>query len=103
MKCRHFFNDARKDRRLVAGNMDLSHSPIDLRGLIVTAADAELDELDDDAAADDEEEEDEGPDLLLRETARIVADMAELGADIDLLKQQFAQLSESPAKKPELP
>jgi carboxyl-terminal processing protease len=70
---------------------------------VLAAADAELDELDDDAAADDEEEEDEGPDLLLRETARIVADMAELGADIDLLKQQFAQLSESPAKKPELP
>ena len=47
-----------------------------------------------DAAADDErEEEDEGPDLLLREAARIVADMAELGSDIELLEHQFSQLN----------
>jgi len=71
---------------------------------VLAAADAELDELDDeDAATDDEEDEDAGPDLLLRETARIVADMAELGADLDLLRQQFAQLSAAPDKKNELP
>jgi carboxyl-terminal processing protease len=48
-----------------------------------------------DAAADDEEEEDEdeGPDLLLREAARIVADMAELGSDLELLEHQFSQLN----------
>jgi carboxyl-terminal processing protease len=48
-----------------------------------------------DAAADDEEEdeEDEGPDLLLREAARIVADMAELGSDVELLEHQFSQLN----------
>ena len=48
-------------------------------------------EADDEAA---EEEEDEGPDFLLRESARIVADMAELGADLELLKRQFALLSD---------
>jgi carboxyl-terminal processing protease len=57
----------------------------------------------DGAAADsDEEEEDEGPDLLLRETARIVADMVELESDLDLLEQNFAQLNEEPAEASKL-
>jgi carboxyl-terminal processing protease len=42
-----------------------------------------------DAASDDEEE---GPDLLLREAARIVSDMVVLGSDGDLLERQFAQI-----------
>jgi carboxyl-terminal processing protease len=54
----------------------------------------------DDAAAD--EEEDEGPDLLLRETARIVADMLELGSDLDLLDRQFAQLAAKTKESPQL-
>ena len=37
-------------------------------------------------------EDDEGPDLLLRESARIVADMVELESDLELLKRQFTQL-----------
>jgi len=61
---------------------------------VLATADAELDGLDDTAATDDAEE-DEGPDLLLRETARIVADMAELGSDLERLKEQFAQLGEN--------
>jgi carboxyl-terminal processing protease len=40
----------------------------------------------------EEEEDDERPDLLLRESARIVADMAELEADRQLLTTQFSQL-----------
>ena len=44
-----------------------------------------------DAAAEDEEEE--GPDLLLREAARIVSDMAVLESDIELLERQFAQIN----------
>jgi hypothetical protein len=56
-----------------------------------------------DAAADSGEEEDEGPDFLLRESARIVADMAELGADLELLKRQFAQLNDKTRDSPELP
>jgi len=44
--------------------------------------------------ADEDEEADPGPDLLLREAARIVADMIELESDLELLKRQFAQLPE---------
>ena len=46
---------------------------------------------DDEEAA--EEAEEEGPDLLLREAARIVADQAELEGDLDLLDRQFTQLN----------
>ena len=42
-----------------------------------------------------EEEADERPDLMLREAARIVADMIPLGADTGLLAQQFALLREA--------
>ncbi len=42
---------------------------------------------------DDEEDEDEDrPDLLLRESARIVGDMIELGSDEPALARQFSQL-----------
>jgi carboxyl-terminal processing protease len=49
-------------------------------------------ENDEEAAAEDDAEEEKGPDLLLRESARIVADMVELESDLELLKRQFAQL-----------
>ncbi len=54
----------------------------------------EYDELaaEDDEAAGDEEQADEGPDLLLREAAQIVADVAELESDMELLNHQFSQL-----------
>jgi len=42
---------------------------------------------------DDEEEEERGPDFLLRETARIVADIAELGSNRELLERRFSQLN----------
>jgi carboxyl-terminal processing protease len=42
---------------------------------------------------EDEEEEEQGPDLLLREAARIVADMSGLQSDMGLLEQHLAQLS----------
>ena len=53
----------------------------------------EADEADDadEAAAEDEEEEDL-PDLLLRESARIVYDMIELGRDEPTLARQFSLL-----------
>jgi carboxyl-terminal processing protease len=44
------------------------------------------------AAADEEDEEDDRPDLLLRESARIVGDMIELGIDENTLARQFALL-----------
>jgi hypothetical protein len=53
-----------------------------------------------DAAAEDEEEE--GPDLLLREAARIVSDMAELESDLDLLERQFAQIIAKTHEEPKL-
>ena len=53
-------------------------------------------ELPEEAVADaGEEETDERPDLMLREAARIVADMIPLGADTGLLAQQFALLREA--------
>ena len=45
---------------------------------------------------------DEGPDLLLRETARIVADAAELAADRDLLNRQFTQIHKPEPSAPQL-
>ena len=48
---------------------------------------------------DEDEDKDEGPDLLLREAARIVADMAGLQSDMGLLEQHFAQLSAQTAEK----
>jgi carboxyl-terminal processing protease len=51
-----------------------------------------------DSALDEDEEdgdeEDERPDLLLRESSRIVADMVELGNDEPALARQFSQLTE---------
>ena len=52
------------------------------------------------AAAEDEEEE--GPDLLLREAARIVSDMVVLESDLDLLERQFAQISAKTHDEPKL-
>jgi carboxyl-terminal processing protease len=45
----------------------------------------------DDTESDDEEEK--GPDFLLRETARIVADVAELESNQELLERRFSQLN----------
>jgi len=46
----------------------------------------------DEDTADGEEEEDEGPDLLLREAARIAADMAGFTHDMQRLQNAFSQL-----------
>ena len=80
--------------------------PLLAEGDALVAPDPELGDVDDvDSAtgADDAEEEDEkGPDLLLRETARIVADMVELESDLELLKQKFAQLDEDAPEQPQI-
>ena len=71
--------------------------------ILADSADPDLGEYPDeqqDAAAEDEEEE--GPDLLLREAARIVSDMVMLESDLDLLERQFAQISAKTHEKPEL-
>lgn len=48
--------------------------------------------VDDDEATDEDEEDDDRPDLLLRESARIVGDMIELGNDEPTLAKQFSLL-----------
>jgi len=53
--------------------------------------DAEGDDAEGDGGADHEEER--GPDFLLRETARIVADIAELDSNRELLERRFTQLN----------
>ena len=55
-------------------------------------AEAQVDDADTTDEASEEEETEEGPDLLLREAARIMADAAELNADMELLDRQFTQL-----------
>jgi len=73
----------RKTRREMQGEGAVLESPDALA----------MDEGDPDAEAiETEDEGDEGPDLLLRESARIVADMVELQADTQLLNQQFTLL-----------
>jgi carboxyl-terminal processing protease len=47
---------------------------------------------DEDTDAVEEEEDDDRPDLLLRESAKIVADMLELGSDEPSLDRQFSAL-----------
>ena len=47
-----------------------------------------------DGEEDEEDEEKDGPDFLLRETARIVADMAELNSNQELLQLRFSQLND---------
>jgi carboxyl-terminal processing protease len=44
-------------------------------------------------ADEGDDEEEEGPDFLLRETARIVADIAELESNQELLERRFSQLN----------
>jgi carboxyl-terminal processing protease len=57
---------------------------------------AEVDAQEGDGAGvneEDDAEEERGPDFMLREAARIVADIAELESNRELLEQRFAQLN----------
>ena len=44
----------------------------------------------------------EGPDLLLREAARIVSDVTELESNLDLLNRKFSQLNSQKQAAPKL-
>jgi carboxyl-terminal processing protease len=71
--------------------------------VLVDPVDAEIGEYaDTEAAADGEEDKEEGPDLLLRESARVVADMIELESNESLLEQQFAQISAKSTEQPKV-
>jgi carboxyl-terminal processing protease len=82
--------DKKAERKAKQG----SGGPLLGEGGALVAPDPELADYEDDAVVveDAAEEEDEGPDLMLREAARIVVDMVELNSDLELLKAQFAQL-----------
>ena len=80
----------KKEREEQRNGGPLLDEESELAAVVDPALGDDPDAEEEEAAA--EEEEDEGPDFLLRESAHIVADMAELGADINLLKQQFARL-----------
>jgi len=74
-------------------------------GPLLAEDDVMVDVLDEDEEEDsdlEEADEDEGPDLLLREAARIVSDMVELGSDVELLQRQFVQISEKQLPEPKL-
>ena len=68
--------------------------------LLVNGPDVEAVEATDESEGAEGEDEQAGPDLLLREAARIVSDMVELESDGDLLEQQFAQISEKSPQQP---
>ena len=68
-------------------------------------AEEDEDEYGDDAAAAAKAEANaakQGPDLLLRETARIVGDVSELESNLDLLNLQFSQLNAKQEATPKL-
>ena len=66
-------------------------------------AEEEFDEFSEAPAADDESDAaDEGPDLLLREAARIVSDVTELESDLDLLNRKFSQLNAKTPVSPQM-
>ncbi|MDX1555435.1 MAG: carboxy terminal-processing peptidase, partial [Xanthomonadales bacterium] len=79
----------RKARQLAEGDGPLINEEDILAE--ATPEDADTDE----DIADEDEEEDQGPDLLLREAARIAADMAGLSSDIARLERAVSQLQSS--------
>jgi carboxyl-terminal processing protease len=82
--------EARKAARADNGPLLDEDSELAIAGEPVEAT---VDEDDPEAAGD--EEEDDRPDLLLRESARIVGDMIELGTDEPALAQQFSLLNKT--------
>jgi carboxyl-terminal processing protease len=86
--------EKKAERKAKRGGDD---GPLLDEGSELAAQNPELGDFSEDDTSSDEEgeeEEDQGPDLFLREAARIVADLVELGADLDMLQQQYAQLDQ---------
>jgi len=83
--------EAKRDARKAARD---SNGPLleetDALADVGEPVEATADDAEDDAT--EEDEDDERPDLLLRESARIVGDMIELGIDEPTLARYFAQL-----------
>jgi carboxyl-terminal processing protease len=84
----------RKARRELQGGDPVLSADEDL---LAVGSDGSAEALDEALGEDSEEDDEEqGPDLLLRESARIVADMVELAGDGNALAQQFALLQAIP-------
>jgi carboxyl-terminal processing protease len=67
-------------------------------GSLVAVEIPPMDDEEEPASEDEEEADENSPDLLLKESARIVADMVELGADGQRLEQEFVMVSQAPAR-----
>jgi carboxyl-terminal processing protease len=77
---------------------------LDEDDVLSEATEAEADAYDQESedSGQDPHQREQGPDLLLREAARIVADMVQLGSDVELLERQFSQISAKIPEKAEL-
>lgn len=91
-----------EDKKAARKAAEAARGPLLAEEGTLVEPDPELGEIDEEEAVNDEEEdeEEEGPDLLLREAARIVVDMVELESDLELLKQQYAQLDKGATEAP---
>ncbi len=81
----------RKERQLADGEGPLLNEGDILAETTVEDADTDAE------GPGEEEDEDEGPDLLLREAARIAADMAAYSSDMARLENAFSQLKRAEA------
>jgi len=88
------------ERKALQGDADPLVSSDDV--LVGSELDEELTVEEAVADAEDADAEEEGPDLLLREAARIVSDVAELEQDIELLERNFTQLNAEEDAAPQL-
>jgi carboxyl-terminal processing protease len=94
--------EERDKRKALRSSGDPLLAPDDVLADAVDPDMGEYPDMQDEGEGEAEDEEEKGPDLLLREAAHIVADMAGLQSDLNLLNQQFAQLSAQAAEDPKL-
>jgi carboxyl-terminal processing protease len=94
--------DEREKRKALRSSEDPLLSDDDVLADTVDPDMGEYPDMQEEDDSEASEEEDPGPDLLLREAARIVADMSELQSDMGLLEQHFAQLSDQSPKDSQL-
>jgi carboxyl-terminal processing protease len=94
--------DEREKRKALRSSEDPLLSDDDVLADTVDPDLGEYPDMQEEEDSEADEDEDQGPDLLLREAARIVADMSELQSDMGLLEQHFAQLSDQAPKDTQL-
>ncbi len=94
--------EERDKRKALRSSGDPLLDPDDVLADAVDPDMGEYPDMQDEGEGEAADEEEKGPDLLLREAAHIVADMAGLQSDLNLLDQQFAQLNAQTTKDPKL-